>query len=90
MVIPVFYEVVGITASGKSAKIRRLDTKDTYTTDGFTGMKVPADTFRSEVIETRRIKVAEWDWCDPYEYVSASSCNLRPWDGKPKHYDFLD
>lgn len=91
MVLPVFYKVISITPSGKSAKIRRLHDVTVSTTDGFTGTKVPdANRFRDAETITRRIKVADYGFCDPYEYVSGPSCPLHVWDGRPRHFDYLD
>ena len=92
MVIPVFYEVVSVTASGKSARIRELRTRETGDASNcFQGLCEPITGSYKGEMRTRRIKVANWSWVsEPYEYVSDGNHSYKVWDGKPKYYDYLD
>jgi hypothetical protein len=87
MSIPVFYKVISLTSSGKSAKIARLEAID-CTDDGFTGTRMPSTKFsaRDTKAYTRRINTSDYFG----EYVALNGHNLYQWNGKAKYFDYLD
>lgn len=87
MTIPVFYRVLGVTASGKSVKIARLESAVSTSDGGFSGTRVPLDTFDDlrPKAYVKRIKS-----CERGEYVMFNDTRLTKWDGKPKYFDSLD
>ena len=91
MTLPAFYEVVAITPSGKSAKVRRLRTANKTSDGGWTGTCVPVPgSAEGESTETKRIKIAAWDRRNPYEYVMIRDHMFSPWNGKAAYFDHWD
>ena len=91
MCLPAFYEVVSITASGKSAKVRRLRTQNKTSDGGWTGTCVPVPGSAEGCdTETKRIKTASWDRTKPFEYVMIRDHMFSPWNGKAAYFDHWD
>lgn len=93
MQLPAFYKVVAITASGKSAKVRRMATANVTSDGGWTGTCVPDEScwHRADAgVETKRIHLASWDCRNPYEYVTIRGHMFHPWDGEPAYFDHWD
>ena len=90
MELPVFYEVLDITPSGKSAIIRELATT-AYPDDkyGQYGMLVPVrNTFaRQSQNQTKRIKSS--NYCGEYVMVGYHHM-LTKWNGEPLRYNYMD
>ena len=93
MSLPAFFVVTKVTASGKSAYVKRLATENTTSDGGWTGTCVPViDKFHrnDNTDKLYRIKSARWRGNDPCEYVMIRDHIFQIWDGEPAYFDHWD
>lgn len=90
MILPAFYKITDITKSGKSARVRRLSTRNSSSDGGWTGTCVPADEWWGpEEGKLHRIRLVNWGRGQEYA-VTIRDHTFRLWDGTPKHFDHFD
>lgn len=83
-----FYKIVNVTKSGKSIKIRKLNSKMT-SHDGYgqAGKVVPDETFSNNEILTKRIVPSEYFG---YMIKINDYSHAYPWDGKEVSFNSYD
>ena len=88
MTINDYYQVVGLTPSGKSVKVRKLNKETVYSGEYFSGREMPIkDDFKSEKIKTHRLQTSYMD--TPQIKISDYSW-ARMWDGASSYFNHMD
>ena len=84
----VFYQVLRLTPSGKSAVIRQIQTKSLERNPyAMSGRMVPlANQFAFKKTETKRIK--QNNALGEYVTIGNSNNVLAKWDGRPKTFNY--
>jgi hypothetical protein len=88
MTINDYYQVVGLTPSGKSVKVRKLNKEIVNSGEYFQGREMPIkDDFKTDHIRTLRLQTSYRD--EPQIKISSYSwANL--WDGESDYFNHMD
>lgn len=88
MTINDYYQVVDITPSGKSVRVRKLNKELVNTGDYFSGREMPIkDSFSSDHVRTLRLQTSYMD--TPQIKISEYSW-ARLWDGVSNYFNHMD
>ena len=88
MTINDYYQVVALTPSGKSVKVRKLNKETVHSGEYFSGREMPIkDDFVSEHVKTHRLQSSYMD--TPQIKISEYSW-ARLWDGVSSYFNHMD
>ena len=88
MTINDYYQVVDLTPSGKSVRVRKLNKETVKYGEYFTGREMPIkDNFATDNIMTKRLGT---DYMGQPDIKITSYSWARLWDGESNHFNHMD
>lgn len=88
MTINDYYQVVDLTPSGKSVRVRKLNKELAKSGEYFSGREMPIkDDFASDNVRTLRLQTS---YMDTPEIKITSYSWARLWDGESNYFNHMD
>ena len=88
MTINDYYQVVDLTPSGKSVRVRKLSKERVQSGEYFQGREMPIkDDFATDNILTKRLGI---DYAGRPDIKITSYSWARLWDGESNHFNHMD